>query len=105
MSNAVCVCRPLVTVYSFFHAYFFTPLCAAIVPLPYVLPTDWHKFKRLLASKTFAAHDTKRIKGKNLTAAWAEECGFREPVIAPDKTGLGLKVRNPFPVVESAHSC
>lgn len=38
-------------------------------------------------------HDTKRIRGEDLTAAWAEEGGFREPVIAPDKTGMGLKVR------------
>lgn len=54
---------------------------------------DWHKFKRLLASKTFAAHDTKRIRGEVLTAAWAGKGGFREPVIATDKTGMGLKVQ------------
>lgn len=54
---------------------------------------DWHMFKRLLASKTFAVHDTKRIRGEDLTAAWAEQGGFREPVIAPDKTGMGLKVQ------------
>lgn len=58
-----------------------------------LLTTDWHKFKRLLASKTFAVHDTKRIRGEDLTAAWAGEGGFREPVIAPDKTGMGLKVQ------------
>lgn len=60
---------------------------------------DWHKFKRLLASKTFAVHDTKRIRGEDLTAAWAEEGGFREPVIAPNKTGMGLKVQPDGPGV------
>lgn len=91
--------------YSTIFTYLFTPSCTAVFPLPSLLPTDWHKFKRLLASKTFATHDTKRIRGENLTAAWAEECGFREPVIAPDKAGLGLKVRTSFPchVVNSAH--
>ncbi|CAN0334981.1 unnamed protein product [Pylaiella littoralis] len=64
---------------------------------------DWQKFKRLLASKTFAVHDTKRIRGENLTAAWAAEGGFREPVIAPDKSGLGLKVPEPsFTVADVA---
>ncbi|CAM9348499.1 unnamed protein product [Ectocarpus sp. 8 AP-2014] len=53
---------------------------------------DWHKFKKLLASKTFAVHDTERIRGEDLTAEWAAESGFREPVIAPDKGGMGLKV-------------
>eukprot|EP00903_Cladosiphon_okamuranus_P015677 g14475.t1 len=53
---------------------------------------DWQKFKRLLATKTFAVHDTRRIRGEDMTAAWAEESGFREPVIASDKTGMGLKV-------------
>lgn len=57
-----------------------------------LLVLDWHKFKRLLASKTFAVHDTKRIRGEDLTAAWAEKGGFREPIIAQDKTGMGLKV-------------
>ncbi|CAM9881478.1 unnamed protein product [Ascophyllum nodosum] len=51
---------------------------------------DWQKFQKLLASKTFAAHDTQRIKGENLTAEWAEKSGFREPVIVPDKAGTGL---------------
>lgn len=55
-------------------------------------PKDWHKFKKLLASKTFAVHDTKRMRGEDLTARWATESGFREPVIALDKTGMGLKV-------------
>lgn len=59
---------------------------------PVFCASDWHKFKRLLASKTFAAHDTQRIPGDALTAEWAEESGFREPVIIPDKTGMGLKV-------------
>lgn len=53
---------------------------------------DWHKFKKLLASKTFAVHDTQRMRGEDLTAKWATESGFREPVIAVDKTGMGLKV-------------
>lgn len=53
---------------------------------------DWHKFKRLLASKTFAVHDTERISGERLTADWAEQSGFREPVIAPDRAGMGLEV-------------
>ncbi|CAN0299410.1 unnamed protein product, partial [Hapterophycus canaliculatus] len=62
------------------------------------------KFKRLLASKTFAAHDTKRIRGADLTAEWAEECGFREPVIADDTTGMGLKVPDSsFTVADVAH--
>ena len=45
-----------------------------------------------MASKTFAVHDTQRMRGEDLTAKWATESGFREPVIAVDKTGMGLKV-------------
>lgn len=64
-----------------------------ICPDADLINLDWQKFKRLLESKTFAAHDTKRVRGDALTAAWAEESGFRDPVIATDKTGMGIKVR------------
>ncbi|CAM9608387.1 unnamed protein product [Laminaria digitata] len=64
---------------------------------------DWHKFKKLLASKTFAVHDTQRMRGEDLTAKWATESGFREPVIAVDKTGMGLEVPEPsFTVADVA---
>ncbi|CAM9495153.1 unnamed protein product, partial [Choristocarpus tenellus] len=53
---------------------------------------DWHKFKRLLATKSFAPHDTQRIRGGELTVEWLQEGGFREPVIVTNKEGLGLKV-------------
>lgn len=32
------------------------------------------------------------MRGEDVTAKWATESGFREPVIAVDKAGMGLKV-------------
>ena len=48
------------------------------------------KWTHLLSSREFQPHSFQIMQGNDVTAQWAKETGFRDPIIILEPDGLGL---------------